>query len=79
MATIKTPLGLTHSATKGFYSGEIAETGILPQPVGQKRGRGRPRSDAGETGAAYDFSGLVAKIKVPAFKGTSRVYAKMDK
>ena len=79
MATIIIPNGLRHTATKGFYSGEIAETGMLPQPVGMKRGRGRPRKDVGETGAKYDFSAFMSPVKVPEFKGVSRVYNKMAK
>ena len=83
MATIIIPNGVRHTATKGFYSGEIAETGMLPQPVGMKRGRGRPRKDVGETGAAYDSTALgmalFGKVKVPTFKGASKVYSKMAK
>jgi hypothetical protein len=79
MATIKTSTGIRHTADRGFYSGDIAESGILPQPVGAKRGRGRPRKDVGESGAKYDFSAFMSKVKVPEFKGTSRVYAKMEK
>ena len=49
---VKTATGYRHFATKGLYSGEIAETGeAVPTPV--KRGRGRPRKDAGPSGAVY--------------------------
>ena len=79
MATIKTSTGLRHTANTGFYSGEIAETGMLPQPVDAKRGRGRPRKDVGESGAKFDFSAFMSNVKVPEFKGTRTVYVKMAK
>ena len=79
MATIKTSTGLRHTASKGFYSGEIAETGMLPQPVDAKRGRGRPRKDVGMDGAKFDFSAFMTNVKVPEFKGVSRVYVNMNK
>ena len=56
---VKTSFGIRHTATKGLYSGEIAETGeALPSPV--KRGRGRPRKDVGPTGAVYATKHLEA-------------------
>ena len=67
-----TPTGLVHTASKGFYSGEIAESGVMPVlPV--KRGRGRPRKDSGETGAKFDFSAFKLP-KVPKWKGPSRKF-----
>ena len=59
---IKTSTGIRHVADKGFYSGEVAETGVIPTPV--KRGRGRPRKDVGESGAKFDFT-AVTKIMGP--------------
>ena len=57
---VKTATGYRHFATNGLYSGEIAETGeALPTPV--KRGRGRPRKDAGPSGAVYN-TGALEKI-----------------
>ena len=42
-----TSTGLIHTPSKGFYSGAIAETGVMPVlPI--KRGRGRPRKDRPE-------------------------------
>lgn len=67
-----TATGLVHTATRGFYSGEIAESGILPQPQ-VKRGRGRPRKDIGENGAKFDFSAFKLP-KVPKWKGPSRKF-----
>lgn len=58
---VKTSTGVRHIATKGFYSGEVAETGVIPTPV--KRGRGRPRKDVGESGAKFDAAGLVKVMK----------------
>lgn len=59
---VKTSFGIRHTATKGLYSGEIAETGeALPSPV--KRGRGRPRKDVGESGAKFDAAGLEKVMK----------------
>lgn len=59
---VKTSFGIRHTATKGLYSGEIAETGeALPTPV--KRGRGRPRKDVGESGAKFDATGLEKVMK----------------
>lgn len=67
-----TATGLVHTPTKGFYSGEIAESGVMPVlPV--KRGRGRPRKDSGETGAKFDFSAFPLP-KVPKWKGPSRKF-----
>jgi hypothetical protein len=67
-----TPTGLVHTPTSGFYSGEIAESGVMPTlPV--KRGRGRPRKDSGETGAKFDFSAFKLP-KVPKWKGESRKF-----
>jgi hypothetical protein len=64
--------GLIHTATKGFYSGQIAENGVMPVlPV--KRGRGRPRKDVGESGAKFDFSAFKAP-KVPKWTGVSHKY-----
>ena len=61
-----------HTAAKGFYSGDIAETGVMPAlPV--KRGRGRPRKDVGESGASFDFSAFKAP-KVPKWTGPSRKF-----
>jgi hypothetical protein len=78
MAIIKTSTGIRHTADRGFYSGEVAETGVIPVTA-VKRGRGRPRKDAGESGAKFDFSAFMTNVKVPEFKGTSRVYNKMGK
>lgn len=59
---VKTSFGIRHTAAKGLYSGEIAETGeALPTPV--KRGRGRPRKDVGPTGSKFDASGLGKVMK----------------
>ena len=58
---VKTSTGVRHIATKGFYSGEVAETGVIPTPV--KRGRGRPRKDVGESGAKFDATGLEKVMK----------------
>lgn len=58
---VKTSFGVRHIATKGFYSGEVAETGVIPTPV--KRGRGRPRKDVGESGAKFDAAGLEKVMK----------------
>ena len=67
-----TATGLIHTPTSGFYSGEIAESGVMPTlPV--KRGRGRPRKDSGETGAKLDFSAFKLP-KVPKWKGESRKF-----
>jgi len=67
-----TSTGLIHTPSKGFYSGAIAETGVMPVlPV--KRGRGRPRKDVGETGAKFDFSAFKAP-KVPKWTGPSRKF-----
>lgn len=63
---------IRHTAAKGFYSGDIAETGVMPAlPV--KRGRGRPRKDVGESGAVFDFSAFVPP-KVPKWTGPSRKF-----
>lgn len=67
-----TDRGLVHTAAKGFYSGEIADTGVMPVlPV--KRGRGRPRKDVGESGASFDFSAFKAP-RVPKWTGPSRKF-----
>lgn len=59
---VKTSFGIRHTAAKGLYSGEIAETGeALPTPV--KRGRGRPRKDVGLTGSKFDAAGLEKVMK----------------
>ena len=59
---IKTSTGTRHIASKGAYSGELAESGeALPSPV--KRGRGRPRKDTGVTGGKYDASALENVMK----------------
>lgn len=58
---VKTSNGVRHIATKGFYSGEVAETGVIPVVV--KRGRGRPRKDVGESGAKFDATGLEKVMK----------------
>lgn len=65
---VKTATGIRHIATKGLYSGEIAETGeALPSPV--KRGRGRPRKDVGPTGAVYNTGALEKILFKMAAKG----------
>lgn len=67
-----TDRGLVHTAAKGFYSGDIAETGVMPAlPV--KRGRGRPRKDTGESGASFDFSAFTPP-RVPKWTGPSRKF-----
>ena len=64
---VKTATGYRHFATKGLYSGEIAETGeALPAPV--KRGRGRPRKDTGPSGAVYVTKPLEAILFAMAKK-----------
>lgn len=69
---VKTSFGIRHTAAKGLYSGEIAETGeALPTPV--KRGRGRPRKDVGLTGSKFDFSAFKAP-QVPQWTGPSRKF-----
>ena len=78
MATIKTSTGLIHTADRGFYAGDIAETGVMPvQAV--KRGRGRPRKDAGEAGVKFDFSAFMTKVNVPGWTGPVRQYTKLSK
>lgn len=67
-----TSTGLTHTPGKGFYSGQIAETGVMPVAE-VKRGRGRPRKDTSENGASFDFSAFVPP-RVPKWNGASRVY-----
>ena len=65
-------VGVIRHTAKGFYSGDIAETGVMPTlPV--KRGRGRPRKDVGESGASFDFSAFKAP-KVPKWTGPSRKF-----
>ena len=71
---IKTSTGLIHKADRGFYSGEVAESGVAPVTA-VKRGRGRPRKDAGESGAKFDFSAFLTKVIVPKWSGPRAVYA----
>lgn len=78
MAIIKTSTGIRHTADRGFYSGEVAETGVIPVTA-VKRGRGRPRKDAGESGAKFDFSPFLANVIIPKWSGKSQVYNKMGK
>lgn len=75
----QTKTGLKHSAREGwFYTGEIAETGIVPQA--KKRGRGRPRKDE-QAFAASDFSALTSAFGMTApkeYNGPSQVFLKVD-
>ena len=71
-----TSTGLRHTATQGFYSGEVAETGVVPTTV--KRGRGRPSKNVSESGAKFDFSAFVTPVKLAPFKG-ARVFTKLSK
>lgn len=75
----KTSTGLVHTASKGAYSGRIAELGIECKTVdAPKRGRGRPPK-VSSTGVAYDFSGLIGKpVKVPKWKGASVFHSKPE-
>lgn len=74
---INTNKGIIHKSGRGFYSGAIAESGVMPAST-VKRGRGRPRKNSGESGAAYDFSALVGKVKIPKWKGPSMVVVKFE-
>lgn len=76
MAIVTTSTGFRHTADKGFYSGAIAESGVVPTN-GVKRGRGRPRKYAGDAGTGYDFSQLMPAVKVPEFTGKSRIVLKL--
>ena len=76
MAIVKTSTGIRHTADRGFYSGAIAETGVMPVTA-VKRGRGRPRKDTGESGVAFTFDAFLTKTIVPAWSGKSTVYKKM--
>ena len=70
-----TATGLIHTAGKGAYSGRLAEMGVEAAVVdAPKRGRGRPRKDAGATGASYDFSAF-GSVKIPKWKGPVRKIA----
>lgn len=69
------PTGLLHIPATGAYSGRAAEEGIEVRVYdAPKRGRGRPRLDSG---AKYDFSAFMSDVKVPQWKGESRVYIKL--
>jgi hypothetical protein len=66
--TLYTPAGLVHSASKGAYSGRLAEMGLEATIVDvPKRGRGRPPK-VSMSGASYDFSAFPS-VKVPKWKG----------
>lgn len=73
---VKTSTGFIHKADRGFYSGEVAETGVVPVTA-VKRGRGRPRKDTGESGAKFDFSPFLSKVILPKWSGKSTVHKKM--
>lgn len=69
-----TKTGLIHKAESGAYSGRVAEDGSELRVVDQvKRGRGRPKKVT-STNGAYDFSAFLSNVKVPEWKGQSRVY-----
>lgn len=75
---IKTSTGLIHKAARGFYSGEVAETGVMPATA-VKRGRGRPRKETSEVGGRFDFSAFLTPVKLPAYTGQSRTFTKLAK
>jgi len=67
--------GLIHIPHSGAYSGRAAEEGVEVKAYdAPKRGRGRPRLDSY---AKYDFSAFTTDVKVPTWKGQSRVYVKL--
>jgi hypothetical protein len=67
--------GLVHIPATGAYSGRAAEEGIEVRVYdAPKRGRGRPRLDSV---AKYDFSAFMPNVKVPEWKGESRVYVRL--
>jgi hypothetical protein len=77
---VKTKTGLKHFARESwFYTGSVAETGIVPNAP--KRGRGRP-SSKDSAFASASFAGLEAAfgMKMPKkkYKGPSRVVLKVD-
>ena len=70
-----TSTGLVHRAAEQAYSGRLAEEGIEAKVFdAPKRGRGRPRKDAGASGKGYDFSAF-GTVKIPKWTGTRTVYA----
>jgi hypothetical protein len=71
-----TPTGLVHTAGEQAYSGRLAEEGLEAKVYdAPKRGRGRPRKDTGASGASYDFTALIGKIKIPKWTGPVRKIA----
>lgn len=67
-----TETGLIHVPATGAYSGRAAEEGVEVRTYdAPKRGRGRPSKDGG---FKYDFSAFLSDVKVPEWKGQSRVY-----
>lgn len=72
-----TSTGLVHRAAEQAYSGRLAEENAEAKVYdAPKRGRGRPRKDAGSAGTSYDFSAFVTKVKLPVWNGPFRVYTK---
>lgn len=79
MTIVTTKTGFIHKSDRGFYSGAIAESGVVPVTASTvKRGRGRPRKDAGEAGAKFDFGPLMGKVKVPKWTGPTTVVQKLE-
>lgn len=77
---VKTKTGLKHFARESwFYTGSVAETGIVPNAP--KRGRGRP-SSKDSAFASASFAGLedVFGMKMPEkkYEGPSQVVLKVD-
>lgn len=74
-----TKTGLIHNTDTGAYSGRVAEDGTELRVVNQvKRGRGRPKLVT-STNGFYDFSAFMTDVKLPEWKGASRVYIKNAK
>lgn len=66
--------GLIHIPHAGAYSGRAAEEGVEVKVYdAPKRGRGRPPKDSG---TKYDFSAFMTDVKIPEWKGQSRIYTK---
>jgi hypothetical protein len=74
-----TNTGLIHKAGSGAYSGRVAELGIECKVVDQvKRGRGRPKLVT-STNGFYDFSAFMTTVKLPKWKGNSRIVLRNEK
>lgn len=72
-----TKTGLVHRAADQAYSGILAEQGTEAKVYdAPKRGRGRPKK-VSQTGAAYDFSAFLTKVKVPVWNGPVTVHKKL--